>query len=581
MIIVRKSLYLLIVLAALGGCSSGAPTDVGLQVGDRQLARDASVFPDGGPAADAQPSGLPADLLVLQLRGDAAYTLHVNGEPHDAGKRFGAVIGLRGPPGPPGSNATMVGDGGIQVVPFDGGAVATLKNTGVTAGTYQRATVTVNAQGGVTAASSNNNYGDGGVSVTQFDGGSVTTLKNTAVTAGTFANATVTVGSDGRLTNASANTINYQTIKSNSIAQTVEPALNFSNNFQLSDTPSTSTNVDLNNAITISSTMTAGALTTSSGGTISTTGTVSGGTLSVASTSTSLTSATNTLAATTNQITPVAGTSGTQKPFLLTGAAQQSSSLSEMHAARFNDSQTWTYTVGPGTVTQMRVVRFDAPTITANAGTITTSWVTHLWANTPIATSANSITVNQTVSAAWFEAAGTEATTASNVYEVVVNRANTISNSTWGPGISFAVNASPAIVAGMYKFSDGVLYFGVGDLKSNAPNLMVTRTKIGFFGTQPIVINATSYTLHAGTTSFDLPTGATLTNVEQVLRGLLQRLGNTSGYGLVKADLSVIPLEWVVVHGHIAKGIPGAGSAVAGVVLLLTALAARARRRRR
>jgi hypothetical protein len=94
-----------------------------------------------------------------------------------------------------------------------------LANTTVAAGTYSRATVTVDAQGRVTAASSNAggvpdaNYGDvtvsGGGSSWQLNANVVgpAELISTAVTPGSYTNASLTVDADGRLTAASSGAV--------------------------------------------------------------------------------------------------------------------------------------------------------------------------------------------------------------------------------------------------------------------------------------------------------------------------------------------------------------------------------------
>jgi trimeric autotransporter adhesin len=100
---------------------------------------------------------------------------------------FTATAGLTGATSGAGSGKTVL---------------AGLANTSVTPGTYQKATLTVDAKGRITFASGNTLAGVNGIGLT----GNTFGLTRTGVAAGTYQRATITVDERGRISFASGNT---------------------------------------------------------------------------------------------------------------------------------------------------------------------------------------------------------------------------------------------------------------------------------------------------------------------------------------------------------------------------------------
>jgi hypothetical protein len=160
----------------------------------------------------------------------------------------------------PGGTVTSVNAQGIQGVTVSGGPITTqgslqigLANTGVTAGTYNYATLTVDAQGRVTAVSSNAApEGSGGGTVTSVavaspsndlvvTGSPITTsgtvnleLGNSGVTAGTYTFASITVDAKGRVTSATSNSAGDAPVLLDSDVVTVTNSATSSYTFQRS-----------------------------------------------------------------------------------------------------------------------------------------------------------------------------------------------------------------------------------------------------------------------------------------------------------------------------------------------------------
>jgi hypothetical protein len=95
---------------------------------------------------------------------------------------------------------------GIDITGTSTAPIINIANTTVTAGSYTLASLTVNAQGQLTAASNGSVVAGTGISVTGSAANPIVNIANTTVVAGSYTYASITVNAQGQLTAASSGT---------------------------------------------------------------------------------------------------------------------------------------------------------------------------------------------------------------------------------------------------------------------------------------------------------------------------------------------------------------------------------------
>lgn len=98
-----------------------------------------------------------------------------------------------------------------------------------------------------------------------------------------------------------------------------------------------------------------------------------------------------------------------------------------------------------------------------------------------------------------------------------------------GRGVTLvgSANGNGRVVLAQASAGVGTQHVPVIDVRGT--NLGVSQ--IGVLGATPRARNTTSFTLNSGAKAHDLPSGATLSQIEQVLRQVITYFGDTSGFG--------------------------------------------------
>ena len=271
-----------------------------------------------------------------------------------------------------------------------------------------------------------------------------------------------------------------------------------------------------------------------------------------------------------HRITDVAGTSGTPQALVLTGAAHTGlTTTAEVTQVDLDLGQTYTWAAG--TVALQRFARLRRPTVAfASASTVTKTSLLYLDGQPQQGT-------NATLTASWAlyvdqQSGDTVYPGGAALFNGVVNVGKFANLGNYAPlQVRSADDSWPLAIIDCGAHTGGVGGdFGGGTpiaqkalsvqrvstekfyLELDASDVLGVKSgsgdthvsfggsgggpKLSFFGGTTRVQDGTTFTLNSGTASHDLPSGATLVQVEQFARQLAKTLGGTSGLNLFASD---------------------------------------------